>query len=129
MATMPRTHCKDWRNTTVNATRIATYPEFWHYYLREHASPATRALHYVGTSLAILCLLAALILLEPWFLPASVILGYAPAWIGHFTIERNQPATFHYPLWSLVSDFRMYGVWLSGRLARELAAAGVVSKQ
>ena len=106
-------------------TRIATYPEFWHHYLREHAKPATRAWHYLGTSLAVLCLVAALLLRLPWFLLASVILGYAPAWIGHFTSEHNHPATFRYPLWSLVSDFRMFGAWLSGRLPRELAAAGV----
>lgn len=109
----------------MDPARIATYPEFWRYYLREHAKPATRRWHYLGTSLGILCLLAALILGQPWFLLASVILGYGPAWIGHYTTEHNQPATFHYPLWSLVSDFRMYGVWLSGRLASELARAGV----
>lgn len=105
--------------------RIATYPEFWHYYLREHAKPTTRAWHYLGTSLTLLCLIAAIGLRAPWFLLASVILGYAPAWIGHFTSEHNRPATFRYPLWSLVSDFRMFGTWLSGGLARELAAAGV----
>ena len=110
----------------MNPARIATYPEFWHYYLREHAKPATRAWHYLGTSLTILCLLAALLLRQPWFLLASVVLGYAPAWIGHFTSEHNHPATFRYPLWSLVSDFRLYGVWLTGRLPRALAAAGVV---
>jgi hypothetical protein len=109
----------------VDQARIATYPEFWHYYLREHAKPATRAWHYLGTSLTILCLVAALVLREPWFLLASVVLGYAPAWIGHFTSERNRPATFRYPLWSLVSDFRMFGFWLGGRLTHELAAAGV----
>jgi len=115
----------------VNAARIATYPEFWHYYLREHAKPATRAWHYFGTSLTILCLLAAAVLRQPWFLAASVILGYAPAWIGHFASERNRPATFRYPVWSLVSDFRLFGVWLSGNLARQLEAAGVgaASKQ
>jgi hypothetical protein len=110
----------------VDATRIATYPEFWRYYLREHAKPATRAWHYAGTSLALLCLAIAILLREPWFLLASIILGYAPAWIGHFTIEHNHPATFRYPLWSLLSDFRMFGTWLSGNLARALAAAGVV---
>ena len=105
--------------------RIETYPEFWHYYLREHAKPKTRAWHYLGTSLTLACLIAAAALRQPWFLLASVILGYAPAWIGHFACERNHPATFHYPMWSLVSDFRMFGAWLSGRLAGELAAAGI----
>ena len=109
----------------MTSDRIATYPAFWHYYLREHAKPTTRAWHYLGTSLTLLCLIAAIVLRAPWFLLASVILGYAPAWIGHFTSEHNHPATFRYPLWSLVSDFRMLGIWLSGGLARELAAAGV----
>lgn len=106
-------------------TRIATYSEFWPYYLREHAKPATRAWHYLGTGCALLCLLAAAALREPWLLLASVILGYAPAWIGHYASEHNRPATFRYPLWSLLSDLRMFGAWLSGNLARELAAAGV----
>jgi len=109
----------------VESTRIATYPEFWRYYLREHAKPATRAWHYLGTSCTILCFLAALLLGQPWFLVGSVILGYGSAWIGHFASEHNYPATFRYPLWSLLSDFRMFGSWLSGSLPRELAAAGV----
>jgi hypothetical protein len=105
--------------------RITTYPEFWRYYLREHARPVTRAWHYLGTSLTLLFLVAAVLWREPWFLLASVILGYASAWIGHFTSEHNRPATFRYPLWSLLSDFRMFGTWLSGNLTRELVAAGV----
>jgi hypothetical protein len=109
----------------VEPARIATYPEFWRYYLREHAKPATRAWHYLGTTCTVLCLFAAVILRQPWLLLASIILGYAPAWTGHFTSEHNHPATLRYPLWSLVSDFRMFGAWVSGRLARELAAAGV----
>ncbi len=109
----------------MDENRIATYPEFWRYYLREHAKPATRAWHYLGTSLTILCLIAAAALRQPWLLLASIILGYAPAWIGHFTSEHNRPATFRYPLWSLVSDFRMFGVWLAGGLGRELGAAGI----
>jgi hypothetical protein len=109
----------------VEPARIATYSEFWPYYLREHAKPATRAWHYLGTGGALLCLLASLVLRQPWLLLASVILGYAPAWLGHFASEHNHPATFRYPLWSLLSDFRMFGAWLSGNLARELAAAGI----
>lgn len=109
--------------------RIATYPQFWHYYLREHARPATRAWHYFGTSLTIVCLLAAVALRQPWLLLAAAVVGYAPAWIGHFAVEKNKPATFRYPLWSLYSDFRMLAAWLSGRLPRELEAAGVGKRE
>jgi hypothetical protein len=111
--------------TAVNEARIATYPQFWHFYLREHAKPATRAWHYFGTGLTILCLIGAIALRQPWLLAAAVVLGYGPAWLGHFASEKNRPATFRYPLWSLCSDFRMFAAWVSGRLPRELKAAGV----
>lgn len=109
----------------MSGDRITSYRAFWHHYLREHAKPATRAWHYLGTSLTLVCLIVAAVLREPWLLLAAVILGYAPAWIGHFTSEGNHPATFRYPLWSLYSDFRMFAVWLGGRMPRELEAAGV----
>ena len=105
--------------------RIATYAEFWLYYLREHARPATRAWHYMGTSLTLLCLVTALATANPWLFAIIPIVGYGPAWIGHVAVERNRPATFRYPLWSLISDFRLYAVWLAVRLSEELAKAGV----
>jgi hypothetical protein len=104
---------------------IATYAEFWPYYLREHARPATRAWHYFGTSLSLLCLVAAVVTAKPWLVAIMVVAGYGPAWIGHFAVEKNRPATFRHPLWSLISDFRLYAVWLGGKLPRELAKAGV----
>lgn len=110
---------------TKGGTRIQTFAEFWPYYLREHAKPLTRAFHFAGTGLATAMLLAALVTFEPWLVVLALLLGYGPAWAGHFFIEKNQPATFRYPLWSLAGDYRMAWFWITGRLPHELAAAGV----
>jgi hypothetical protein len=107
------------------AERIATYRDFWPHYLREHAKPETRAIHYAGTALATGSLIALIATGNLWFIPGALIGGYAPAWIGHFFIEKNRPATFTYPLWSLFSDYRMAFSWVTGRLSRELDRAGV----
>jgi hypothetical protein len=106
-------------------TAIRSYREFWRYYLNEHSKPETRALHVAGTGATTALLATALITANAWFLPAAVVAGYGPAWFAHFLIEKNQPATFRYPLWSLISDFRMAATWLAGGLARELERAGV----
>jgi hypothetical protein len=109
--------------------RIACYHDFWLRYLRDHAKPQTRALHYVGTALALLSLVAGLISWDPWWIVGVVVGGYGPAWLGHFFVEGNRPATFRHPTWSLVSDFRMFGAWLSGRLSIELAKAGIADQK
>ena len=104
---------------------IGRYRDFWPYYLQEHAKPETRAIHYVGTILSSACVFAAFVTGNLWFVPAAFVTGYGPAWIGHFFIEHNRPATFTYPLWSLASDYRMTWRWLSGRLHDDLMRAGV----
>ncbi len=99
---------------------LSDFAAFWPYYLAEHQLPACRALHYLGTAAAS----AGLILLVAggyWaWLWLVLLLGYGPAWIAHFFIEHNRPATFTYPLWSLAADYRMFACWLSGRLPAEL---------
>jgi hypothetical protein len=107
------------------AERFTTYAEFWPHYLRAHSHPATRALHYIGTGLGIACLVGALASQIWWLLAVALVAGYGLAWIGHVVVERHWPATFSYPVWSFVSDFRMLALWLAGRLSPELSKAGV----
>jgi len=102
--------------------RIQSYSEFWPYYLGEHRLPSCRVLHYCGTMASWGMLLLG-IFVSPWWLLAIPLAGYAPAWIGHFVIEKNRPATFDYPLWSLRGDHHMFCLWITGRLGPELARA------
>ena len=99
------------------------YREFWHRYLRAHDKPATRGLHYCGSLLALAALLAGVALLDWRWIVAAPVIGYGFAWAAHLGIEGNRPQTFGHPVWSLVSDYRMVLLWLSGRLGPHLAAA------
>ena len=102
---------------------IASFADFWPYYLREHSRPATRALHYVGTSLVVALAVYALVTARWLLFLAIPVAGYFFAWVGHFGIEKNRPATFTYPLWSLAADFKMWWLWLTGRLGPEIERA------
>jgi hypothetical protein len=108
--------------------RYKSFREFWPYYLREHSKPRTRALHYAGTSLVVLIALGALVTGTWWLLAMMPVAGYGFAWASHAAVERNRPATFTYPGWSLKADFLMWWLWLTGRLGPELEAAGVRSE-
>lgn len=99
---------------------LRSFRSFWPYYLAEHRLPLCRALHYVGTLLATSFLIA-VIAGEQWTLLWLLpILGYGPAWFAHFVIEKNRPATFRYPFWSLLADYKMLWYWLSGQIDEEL---------
>ncbi len=107
------------------ADRITTYAAFWPYYLREHANPRTRAIHALGTALGLALLVVGLLSGPWWLMPAAGVVGYAFAWGSHVLVERNRPATFAYPAWSLYSDLRLAWLMATGRLGPELAKAGL----
>ncbi len=107
------------------AERYRTFADFWPHYLREHSRRETRALHYAGTTLVVLIGLAVAMSGQWQWAWAIPVAGYLFAWVAHFAIEHNRPATFTYPLWSFAADFRMWWLWLTRRLAPELTRAGV----
>ena len=102
--------------------RLTTFEEFWPFYVSQHSRASTRALHFAGTTM-VLGSLAAGVLVAPSYALLAFVLGYGPAWIGHFFFEKNRPATFTYPLWSLRGDFRMYWLTLTGRMGPEVDRA------
>ncbi|WP_028102991.1 DUF962 domain-containing protein [Pseudoduganella violaceinigra] len=98
-------------------TRYRTFKEFYPFYLREHANSTCRRLHFAGSSIVLLLVAAAMVTGELgllWLLP---LVGYGFAWIGHFFFEHNRPATFQYPLFSLMGDWVMFRDMLTGRVA------------
>lgn len=103
-----------------------TFEEFWPYYLAEHADPLNRRLHQVGTTAALTVFTAGLLTRRKWMMGIAPVLGYGPAWIGHFFVEKNRPATFTYPRWSLIGDFKMNVLMWTGKLDEELERLGVV---
>lgn len=107
------------------AREYDNFEAFFPFYLREHANPRTRYLHYVGTALVLVCLGVAILRADARWILAMPVAGYFFAWMAHAFVERNKPATFTYPLWSLVADFRMFFLAVSGRLGAHLIEAGV----
>jgi hypothetical protein len=96
--------------------RYQTFEAFFPFYLGEHRSALNRWLHFFGTSLGVFTVVYALLSGQYGLLPAAPVVGYGCAWIGHFFIEKNKPASFKYPLWSLIGDFKMYALMVRGKL-------------
>ncbi len=90
------------------AERYRTFREFYPFYLTEHVNPVSRRLHVIGTSLVVGCLIAAFAYMDWRWLIAAPVIGYGFAWVGHFFFEKNRPATFEYPGFSLMGDFRLW---------------------
>ncbi len=99
--------------------RYASYEAFWPFYVSQHRNPINRRLHYIGTTLVLASLSAGVLASPGWALVAPLA-GYGFAWVGHFGFERNRPATFTYPLWSLRADFRMFRFMVAGRMDAEV---------
>ena len=100
--------------------QFQSFEEFWPYYLSEHSKPETRLLHALGTTVGTLGAVA-LIATGKWrFLPLALVPGYGAAWLSHFLIEKNKPATFQYPLWSFLGDYKMLSLMLAGKLEAEV---------
>jgi len=99
---------------------INNYSDFWEFYVLEHSKPLTRGLHFVGTTLGLALLVYFVVSGRWYFFPIFLVIGYAFAWFAHFIVEKNRPATFRYPLWSFISDFKMIGYVLIGRMGREV---------
>ena len=101
-------------------TNPTNFTEFWDFYVSEHSLPMTRALHFVGTSLGIALLVFFIARGQWYFFPAFFVVGYAFAWFAHFVVEKNKPASFRFPLWSFISDFKMMWYMATGRMDREV---------
>jgi hypothetical protein len=99
---------------------FSSYEEFWPYYVAQHTRPLCRWLHFIGSSLVLAWGAVSVLTRNPLYLLASPVTGYGFAWIGHFLVEKNHPATFKYPAWSLRADLRMYRYMLLGRMRGEV---------
>jgi len=103
---MAHTHSREFESFA------AFYPD----YLNEHRDRTCRRLHFVGSTVALACLVALVVTGNAWWLLGAVVSGYAFAWVGHFGFEKNRPATFRHPFYSLMGDWVMYADILRGRI-------------
>ncbi|MNY21308.1 hypothetical protein D3C86_1548420 [compost metagenome] len=94
--------------------KFKTLKEFYPFYLTEHRNLSSRVLHFIGTGLVVLSVFTGILFHEWRFILATPFLGYGFAWVGHFFFEKNKPATFQYPFFSLASDFLLFWDLLTG---------------
>ena len=102
--------------STEQTTRYTSFAQFYPYYLQEHSNPTCRRLHYVGSLLVLAILFWALYSQQWLWLIAVPFAGYGFAWVGHFVFEKNCPATFDYPFYSLMADWVMLKDAFTGRI-------------
>ena len=97
--------------------RFKSFNEFYPFYVKEHRNKTCRLLHVIGTTIVIALAITAIYQNNPRLWILVPVAGYGFAWVGHYFFEKNKPATFKYPLWSLGSDFKMYFEILSGKIS------------
>lgn len=85
-----------------------SFNEFYVFYLEEHSSPVNKLLHMFGSAMGLACLIMLFKTGLWYFFPIGLVIGYGFAWTGHFIVEKNRPATFKYPLYSFIGDWRMF---------------------
>jgi hypothetical protein len=100
----------------LDAKRFTSFREFYPFYLSEHSNRTCRRLHFLGSTLALVCLTLLIATRNPWWLAGGFVAGYGFAWIGHFAFEKNRPASFKQPLYSFMGDWVMYKDILTGRI-------------
>ena len=98
------------------APKLHRFADFHPFYLTEHANRTCLRLHCAGSSLALACLALLIVTANPWWLLAGLVCGYSCAWAGHFAFEKNRPATFRHPLYSLIGDWVMFSELLTGKI-------------
>ena len=97
---------------TTETHRFGSFAEFYPYYLSEHQDRTCRRLHFAGSTVALACLFLLVFTGNLWWLLGAAVSGYAFAWVGHFGFEKNRPATFRHPFYSLMGDWVMYrDIW------------------
>ena len=96
--------------------RFASFREFYPFYLAEHANRTSRRLHFTGSCGVLVLLIVAISQGDARWLLAALLCGYGFAWVGHFFFEKNRPATFRHPAYSLVGDWVMFKDILIGRI-------------
>jgi len=101
-----------------------SFAEFWPYYVSEHSKAATRALHAIGSTAGLILMLVVIAIGKWWLFPLGLVAGYGFAWVGHFFVEKNKPATFNYPLWSFMGDWKMLAFMIAGRMNKEVQRLG-----
>ena len=97
-----------------------SFKEFYPFYLSEHQNPSCKLMHFIGTSLVLLLVIFALVLNDYKLMYYMPLIGYGFAWVGHFFVEGNRPATFGHPFYSLAADYRMVFLMLIGRMDAEV---------